>query len=147
MAHSHTFSNVVLISALGKRNIFHICSLFGYPPWTLGYSFELSLPFINHHLLKLLILYIKFFLFKLLYGICFLYWLHTDIRRGRKKNLHFWRINYQSICLKTQRMQRIRQFDFLPQKSIANEHNTLIIINEIEKKNYEHSNLRKKLSY
>ena len=31
-------------------------------------------------------------------------------------------------------MQRIRQFDFLPQKSIANEHNTLIIINEIEKK-------------
>ena len=29
-------------------------------------------------------------------------------------------------------MQRIRQFDFL--QSIANEHNTLIIINEIEKK-------------
>ena len=118
--------------SLGEEQIFHICSLFGYPPWTLGYSFELSLPFINHHLLQLLILYIKFFLFKLLYRICFLYWLLTDIRRGRKKNLHFWRINYQSICLKTQRMQRIRQFDFL--QSIANEHNTLIIINEIEKK-------------
>lgn len=38
------------------------------------------------------------------------------------------------MCLKTQRMQRIRQFDFLPQQSIANEHNILIIINEVEKK-------------
>ena len=40
-------------------------------------------------------------------------------------------------------MQRIRQFDFLPQQSITNEHNILIIINDVEKKNNEHSNLRK----
>ena len=42
-------------------------------------------------------------------------------------------------------MQRIRQFDFLPQQSITNEHNILIIINEVEKKNNEHLNLRKKI--